>query len=343
MRPAAATLVALIAATSFPEGRGEDLAWAQKSEPTLEQVLARVGAYVASYGEKAAVVVATEKYTQLVTVSTNGAEGMAVGGMARPRDLEAEFAIVRAGDGWTGLRDVVKFDGRPVQDRHDRLVSLLTDTSGDVSELTRIAAENARFNIGPISRNFNVPTAALFFFTPKDLGRFTFARKGTPKVDGTPTWEITFKETQRPTLIRTRGGTDVPIEGALWVKPDDGVVVKTLLRMRNFVDQEVSRIEGGPQEVKRRPNNPASNNGGREGLSGDTTLPDSGKASLESEASMEVTYRKPAELDVWFPAEMQELYSGPIIANNKAVMAGARTRAKYSNFRQFGTSIKIVQ
>ena len=134
--------------------------FAQKAEPTLDEVMTRVGQYVASYGEKAAVVVASEKYTQ--TVLIDGAD------MGRPRDLKAEFAIVRvAGGGWTGFRDVVEAEGRPVQDRKDRLVSLLTNASGDASELIRIANESARFNVGPITRNFNVPTAGMFFFIPR--------------------------------------------------------------------------------------------------------------------------------------------------------------------------------
>ncbi len=150
---------------------------AQKNEPTLEQVMERVGQYVASYGEKAAVVVASEKYSQSVLVE--GAD------MGRPRDLKAEFAIVRvAGGGWTGFRDVIEFEGKPVQDRKDRLVSLLTNATGDSSELTRIANESARFNIGPISRNFNVPTAAMFFFMPAEHARFTFTRKGVEEDRG---------------------------------------------------------------------------------------------------------------------------------------------------------------
>jgi hypothetical protein len=52
--------------------------------------------------------------------------------MGRPKELKAEFAIVRvAGGGWTGFRDVIEFEGKPVQDRKDRLVSLLTNTAGD--------------------------------------------------------------------------------------------------------------------------------------------------------------------------------------------------------------------
>src|SRR6185436_19721525 len=210
-------------------------------EPALEQVMERVGKYVASYGEKAAVVVASEKYSQSVLVE--GAD------MGRPRDLKAEFAIVRvSGGGWTGFRDVIEFEGKPVQDRKDRLVSLLTNAAGDSSELTRIANESARFNIGPVSRNFNVPTAALFFFLPSEHARFTFTRKSSKKVEGIDTWEIEFRETKRPTLIRTRAGQDVPIEGTLHVKPDDGTVVRTRFKMRNFADVDASPEQQAPAQ-----------------------------------------------------------------------------------------------
>ena len=40
---------------------------------------------------------------------------------------------------------------------------------------------------------------------------------------------------------------------------------------------------------------------------------------------------------------MVELYQGPIKVKVTPVMARATTRAKYSDFRQFNTSIKIVQ
>src|SRR5688572_12598118 len=98
---------------------------AQTAEPTAEQVMARVGEYVASYGEKAAAVVAKEMYTQHFTIG---------GAMERPRRLVAEFAIVRADRGWAGFRDVVEVNGEPVRDRRDRLVSLLTSQSATLSE-----------------------------------------------------------------------------------------------------------------------------------------------------------------------------------------------------------------
>ena len=64
---------------------------------------------------------------------------------------------------------------------------------------------------------------------------------------------------------------------------------------------------------------------------------------MESEADIEVTYAKPPGIDLWFPASMVELYQGPIKVKVTPVMARATTRAKYSDFRQFSTSIKIVQ
>ena len=288
----------------------------------------RVGRYVASYGEKAAVVVASEKYSQSVLV--DGAD------MGRPRDLKAEFAIVRvAGGAWTGYRDVIEFEGKPVQDRKDRLVSLLTNAEGDASELIRIANESARFNLGPVSRNFNVPTAALFFFLPREHERFAFTRKGARKIDGIDTWEIEFRETKRPTLITTRAGKDVPIEGLLHVKPDDGTVVRTRFKMRNFADVEASPEMRAPQQ--RPPTNPTGQVGTVEPIRPVETN------KMQSEADIEVTYAKPPGIDLWFPASMVELYQGPIQVKLTPVMARTTTRAKYSAFRQFGTSIKIVQ
>lgn len=309
-------------------------AFAQAGEPTLEQVLARMGAYIEAYGEKASAVVAVEKYTQSVMI--DGASTP-----LRPRKLEAEFAIVRVeGGGWTGFRDVAAVDGEPVQDRRDRLMSLLTNTSTGQSEVARIAAENARFNVGPVSRNFNVPTATMFFFRPADHARFTFARKGTPKIDGVAAWEIAFKETRSPTLIMTRSRQDVPIEGSLWVNPVDGTVIRTRLRLRDFAD-DMAAVEGAAP-VQRPTAKPNATRG-----YGDASARDGSSASLtlervESQADIEVTYRRPPGIDLCLPATMVEVYHGPIVLKARPVAGRATTQATYSDFKQFNTAIKIV-
>ncbi len=199
-------------------------------DAALDAVLTKVGEYVAAYGEKASVLVAVEKYTQYVTPQN--------GVTLRPRQLVAEFALVKTGGpiGWAGYRDVVEVNGEALQDRRDRLQKLFTAPVAALNEAARIADESARFNVGPVARNFNLPTTSLFFFHPTSIGRFTFTRKGTKKVDGIETWELAFRETASPTLIATRAGKDVPCEGTIWVIPADGTIVRTRLRLRGFAD-----------------------------------------------------------------------------------------------------------
>ncbi|HEX9368089.1 MAG TPA: hypothetical protein VF921_15770, partial [Vicinamibacterales bacterium] len=183
--------------------------------PSLKDVVRRMGAYVQAYGAKASIVVATERYTQEVTSPSIEPSPHQV------RVLVADFAIVKTAGlgGWIGFRDVVEVDGARIGDREDRLIQILTSASGGIDEAQRLSDESARFNIGPIVRNFNVPTTALFFFSPESIDRFKFARKGTGR-DGT--WEIGFRETSRPTLIRTPQGASVPTEGSVWVDVETG-------------------------------------------------------------------------------------------------------------------------
>lgn len=298
--------------------------------PTLETVLERVGRYVATYGEKAALVVSVEKYTQ--SVALEGVENM-----PKPRQLVAEFALVKTGDGsWIGFRDVVEVDGRPVGDRRDRLVSLMTAASAEQSELTRIANESARFNVGPVVRNFNVPTTTLMLFTPANLPRFAFTNKGSKTINGQRTWELAFKEERRPTFVMTRGGTDVPVEGSLWVIPEDGTVVRTRLKMRNFADRSAPPEQTAP--AHRPPPNTTSPQGARS-----ITIPDLEWQPIKSSADTEVTYRRDPVIGLWLPAEMSEFYSGPIQGSRTTIEGRANTRANYADYKQFGTAATIKQ
>ncbi len=198
-------------------------------DPALEDVLQRVGRYVASYGEQASLIVGVERYEQRYQNAPAGERG--------ERKLLAELALFKTSDstGWVGFRDVIAVDGKPIPDRQDRLQALLRSSTPDVREARRIADESARFNIGPTRRNFNEPTAALFFFTPVHQTRFTFTRKGMTAVNGVTAMEIDFHETGSPTLIRTTDGRDMVSDGTIWVVPADGTVLRTRLTVRGFV------------------------------------------------------------------------------------------------------------
>jgi len=205
-------------------------ATAQSADPSLDVVITRVGQYVTGYGDKASLLVCTETYDQRFRPS--------VLGQPPARRLVSEFALVKTpgNQAWAGYRDVLDVDGKSVSDHPNRLEALFRSDAPDTALARRIADESARYNIGAITRNFNVPTATLFFFLPSDLAGFTFARKGEEDVDGTRVWRVDFKETARPTMIRTREGRDVPSHGTFWVIPEDGVVVRTHLVANGFMD-----------------------------------------------------------------------------------------------------------
>jgi hypothetical protein len=187
---------------------------------SVKDVMRRVGAYVDGYGDKASIVVCTERYEQHARNSETKDE--------QTRTLVSDFALVYADaiHGWLGFRDVMDVDGREVNDREDRLARVLIGAEGRFDEARRLSDESARFNLGNVQRNFNVPTSALFFFVTENLDRFKFAARRVLE-DGS--WEIAFTETGKPTMIRTPDGDAVTSTGTLWVRPDDGVAVRTVL------------------------------------------------------------------------------------------------------------------
>jgi hypothetical protein len=230
--------------------------------PSLKEVLGRMGAYVDAYGEKASIVVATERYIQDVHITDT---------QSRHRVLVSDFAIVKVEGirGWMGFRDVVDVDGIKVENREQRLIDSLMSSSASYDEARRIAFESARYNIGPVLRTFNVPTTTLFFFKSDSLDRFKFSHK---KNTEDTTWEIGFRESARPTLIRTPDGQSVPIEGTVWVNAADGTVMRTRIRMADFSPP--------------------------------------GKRVSRTVANVEVTYARVAAIDMWLPATMTESYEG---------------------------------
>lgn len=374
----------------------------QPASASLDDVLRRMGEYVASYGEQASVIVAVEKYTQALTSWD--------GGTFRPRHLVAELAMVKTGDEgeWIGFRDVVQVDGTRVVDREDRLRSILTRRDGTLTEARRLADESSRFNVGPVIRNFNVPTTALFFLSTANQPRFTFTKKDEKTIDRVSTWEVTFRETKRPTLVKTRAGKDVPCEGSVWVVPSDGTIVRTRLSLRRFADVMAQGDASAPSIGAGAPNTPpvttsaptpqapapqpggntggtgpgapppasppgGSGNTGGSGTAGSsgtsaggasapTGGPDSGPARgrsrfseslaqeptglerIESEATIEVTYRRDDRFDMWLPAKMSESYSGAIPRMGRAPVFGqSRSVASYSDYKRFETSARIVE
>ena len=204
----------------------------------LDEVLDGASAYVVALGDELSTVLADEHYLQTYRPGATAP--------VQERRLRSEFALVRVADRdeWVGFRDVIAVDGRRVRDRDNRLAQLFLQRPGTALARGRaIADESARFNLGPVVRNFNVPTAALFFVHPANVWRFRFD-EGDPWYDpSTGLCQLGFEERERPTLIRTPEGAGVPVRGLIWIDRASGRIVRTELRARLGQRQLGVRVE----------------------------------------------------------------------------------------------------
>ncbi|MCR4373614.1 MAG: hypothetical protein NUW22_02075 [Acidobacteria bacterium] len=198
--------------------------WAAPAQDVpLEELLARLGAYVVAYERDMAAVVSEETYEQTVAP-----QGMLAAGF---RKLKAEVLMARTGEtGWVTFRDVVEVDGRAVTDRADRLIQLFITPTGDSGEqVMRIIEASAKYNLGWVRRTINYPTMVLEFARPGEQARSQFRRGGTTRVGGIEAREIRFTERAMPRLIKTPD--DAAAFGSFWVEEATGRILRTELRV----------------------------------------------------------------------------------------------------------------
>ena len=169
------------------------------------------------------------------------------------RMLKSDLLLVRPPDAerYIEFRDVFEVNGRAVRDRQDRLTKLfLTPTAASVDQIKSIVDESARHNIGAVIRNVNTPLLTLYFLMPDVQSRFRFKRQrqGAPELSAatdfpgrdpalfqppTGAWAIEFRETRKPTLIKTYNGGDFPAGGRFWIDPVTGAVLMSELMLQN--------------------------------------------------------------------------------------------------------------
>jgi hypothetical protein len=72
-------------------------------------------------------------------------------------------------------------------------------------------------------------------------------------------------------------------------------------------------------------------------------FPEFSSPNVQSMADIEVTYRRDEKLGMWLPAQMTEEYQGQIPwTGRQPITAIARSRATYSDYKQFGTSSTFI-
>jgi hypothetical protein len=288
---------------------------AAAQEPTLATVLGRAGAYVAEFQRQFSGIVAEEGYAQEVKAvgrqSPCDALDMPVAmracqdRLAYPRrsDLRSDLLLVKPAGAkdWLQFRDVFEVDGQPVRDRTERLTRLFLDPSPSSSnQIEAIREDSARYNIGDIVRNLNVPLFALSFLAPGHQARFKFTKtadrapatapasapadgRGAPFHVSTEVWVVEYREVARDTIIHTNRNRDLPARGRFWIEPETGRVLMTELVARN----------------------------------------------RELRATIDVSYQSEPLLGLLVPIEMREWYDG--------LRTGSRIEAvaRYGKFRQF--------
>ena len=241
---------------------------AQDAEPTLDAVLAKAAAYVTSYQNRLAGIVAEELYRQQVVVTQRRGSPQ----NREYRQLRSDLLLVKgANEGsWLQFRDVFEVDRKPIRDRDERLYKLFVGASTDAAKQAEaIQMESARYNIGPIMRTINMPILALVFFDRANQPRFEF-KKGKPgsvkrfagMAEERDVWMIEYEETLKGTVVRGANDRDIPSHGRVWLDSTTGRFLRTEL------------------------------------ISEDTDV----------RALIEVFYRPEAGLDLLVPAEMRELY-----------------------------------
>ena len=118
-----------------------------------------------------------------------------------------------------------------MRDRDDRLKRLFLDPTPEAqARLQAVTDESARFNVGPVARNINVPLFPLSILKTYNRLRFDFKLGRDADSAGVRVWRVEYSERLRPTLVKDLQGDDVPVSGWFLVDQLTGAIVETSVR-----------------------------------------------------------------------------------------------------------------
>jgi hypothetical protein len=258
------------------------IAWRQPTSAGQQSqldVLDRARSYIDAWQEQLSGLVAHETYVQRLQHRF---------GATLTQRMESDVLLVRVTNHWVGFRDVAEVDGHPIAGRSERLLDLFVKhpVADAMLQARRINEEGARYNLGHLYRNFNVPTTALQILEADRTGRVEFRVDGPTRLSGAPAVKIDYREVRPPSLIfdiRTR--KYIFTRGKLWIDEPTGRVLATEMNWRLSVSREEGALD----------------------------------------ATVTVTYREDRTTGIWVPAEMTEKYdTGAEIVHAHADYTGIR-------------------
>ena len=198
------------------------LASQRAADPTVAQLLAAAGRYVATYESSFGAVVAEERHQQ----STNGPAKPQPGEPPSRRTSVGNVLMFNSGGaGWMAFRTIDVLDNAELPGPKGRLAALAADPTHErLAEIMRATQAIEWLSIGGIPRAPAIPTAALAYLraSRQPLGVFEF--DGMKTVGGVRVGLL--KYSQRP-AARTTDADDFTITGRFWIEPESGRVVQT--------------------------------------------------------------------------------------------------------------------
>ena len=184
----------------------------------------RVSTYVQAYQQAFITLVADEETTQTA---------MTGHGVIATRTTAGELfsTFVDASGTWMSVHDIAIVDGAPATDRESVRELLMRSSLAAIGP--RLAASNARFNIGTVTRNFNEPTLALLLFTPARLDDLSVTvERGTSTEPGMMT--LRFRSRGDAPLVRSLNGR-VTASGTIAFDEESGRVQQTVVTFADGV------------------------------------------------------------------------------------------------------------
>jgi hypothetical protein len=126
---------------------------------------------------------------------------------------------------------------------------------------------------------------------------------------------VTYRETEKPTIVRTTAGRDAPVSGMLWIDPIDGRILRTRLEMRAEIEQSVETSDRG-----------------------------AGAAPVQTSVGITVSYEQNARFGLLLPSEMRESYEvAPARrTGSQKPLTTITCVAAYADFRTFETSGRLI-
>ena len=226
----------LVLATTLVVAAGGALVSAQKRMDALVEQASR---YVLDYEGSFWLLALDEEQLQWIERPTNPGSnlsrtnpggGMVAGGATARRIIKSDYLLVQGGEGrgWTPFRDVFSVNGKELRHQDDRMVRMFRSGNVDSYDLAqKLHDQSKAHDLGNVARTINIPMLGMMLLHPDVRERFSVKHDGSESIAGRLVERFNYRETARPTLIKTARGKDLALTGRMWLEPGSGVVVKT--------------------------------------------------------------------------------------------------------------------